>query len=193
MLVQQINAFGRTKMPKNTSENDVMAGFRLSVEITAQQINQPLAIVARGLAGMVERGEANVIVGTASEAAAMFNQLANEYEARPPRLKSHLWIEGDELSALWLCSSCETELYAPCIEDYCPICQAQLPYVELWGEQDAKKQKKAASETKYICPECATNAWAKPEAKLICGACDEPMVAEPAEEGTRGNFCSRVR
>ncbi len=59
----------------------------------------------------------------------------------------------------------------------------QLPYVELWGEQDAKKQKtKAASKTEYTCPECATNAWAKPEAKLICGECDEPMVAEPAEE-----------
>jgi len=59
----------------------------------------------------------------------------------------------------------------------------QLPYVELWGEQDAKKQKtKAASKTKYTYPECATNAWAKPEAKLICGECDEPMVAEPAEE-----------
>ncbi len=59
----------------------------------------------------------------------------------------------------------------------------ELPYVELWGDRDAKAKKtKAASKTKYTCPECATNAWAKPETKLICGECDAAMEAEPAEE-----------
>ena len=64
-----------------------------------------------------------------------------------------------------------------------------LPYVELWGDQDGKKAKKAASKTKYTCPECEANAWAKPGTSLICGACYEldderpvMMKAEPAED-----------
>ena len=41
--------------------------------------------------------------------------------------------------------------------------------------------KKAASKTKYTCPASAANAWAKPETRLVCGDCDEPMEAEPGE------------
>ena len=33
------------------------------------------------------------------------------------------------------------------------------------------KAKKAASKTKFTCPECGQNAWAKPDAALICGDC----------------------
>jgi hypothetical protein len=43
---------------------------------------------------------------------------------------------------------------------------------------------KAASKTKFTCPECGQNAWAKPDAMLICGECYEegegdiqPMLA----------------
>jgi hypothetical protein len=36
-------------------------------------------------------------------------------------------------------------------------------------EQDAK----AASKTKFTCPNCLLNAWAKPDAALLCGACYE--------------------
>ena len=69
-----------------------------------------------------------------------------------------------------------------------------LPYVELWGDA-AKAKKKAASKTKYTCPECSANAWAKPETSLICGTCYEAgywkddedrvvhMKAEPTDEG----------
>ncbi len=32
---------------------------------------------------------------------------------------------------------------------------------------------KAASKTKFICPVCRQNAWAKAHARLICGACYE--------------------
>ena len=52
-----------------------------------------------------------------------------------------------------------------------------VPYVELWADEAARK-KKAASKTKYTCPACAANAWAKPETRLICGDCAEPMLAE---------------
>ena len=49
------------------------------------------------------------------------------------------------------------------------------------------KQKKAASKTKYTCPTCGANAWAKPDTQLICGACYEQeeeitlMTPEPAQ------------
>lgn len=58
-----------------------------------------------------------------------------------------------------------------------------LAYVELWGEGEAEtRKKKAASKTKYTCPVCQTNAWAKPETNLVCGDCSETMQAEPAED-----------
>ncbi len=37
--------------------------------------------------------------------------------------------------------------------------------------EDKERQKKAASKTKYTCPRCELNAWAKPGAVLICGEC----------------------
>jgi hypothetical protein len=52
-------------------------------------------------------------------------------------------------------------------------------YVERWSEGSEKTRgKKAASKTRYACPECLTNAWAKPEVHLVCGACDARMEAE---------------
>jgi len=65
-----------------------------------------------------------------------------------------------------------------------------LPFVELWGDEAGKaKAKKAASKTRYTCPECEANAWAKPGTSLICGACYElddgrpvMMEAEPVDE-----------
>lgn len=42
----------------------------------------------------------------------------------------------------------------------------------------ATRKKKAASKTKYTCPACGLNAWAKPDARLICGECSEEMEAE---------------
>jgi predicted SprT family Zn-dependent metalloprotease len=37
---------------------------------------------------------------------------------------------------------------------------------------------KKASKTKYSCPDCGQNAWAKPAASLVCGACMAPMAAQ---------------
>lgn len=52
-------------------------------------------------------------------------------------------------------------------------------YVELWGEGDGKKRaKKAASKTKYTCPSCGLNAWAKPNVDLKCGDCDETLECD---------------
>lgn len=44
--------------------------------------------------------------------------------------------------------------------------------------------KKAASKTKYTCPSCGTNAWAKPETNLICADCfgdDDNVLMEPED------------
>ncbi len=56
-----------------------------------------------------------------------------------------------------------------------------------WQSQPfgVERKKKAASKTKYTCPSCGTNAWAKPETALICGACyeedEEITIMEPGE------------
>ena len=61
-----------------------------------------------------------------------------------------------------------------------------MPYVEFWADEAARK-KKAASKTRYTCPACGLNAWAKPEIHIVCGDCDERMNAEtPGRGGERG-------
>jgi transcription elongation factor Elf1 len=37
----------------------------------------------------------------------------------------------------------------------------------------AQAKAKNASKTKFTCPDCGQNAWAKPNALLICGSCYE--------------------
>jgi predicted SprT family Zn-dependent metalloprotease len=50
------------------------------------------------------------------------------------------------------------------------------PAVLYQDMHDAEKsRKKAESKTKYTCPSCHQNAWAKPNAALVCGTCGEPM------------------
>jgi len=39
----------------------------------------------------------------------------------------------------------------------------------------AHKRGKNASKTKYTCPDCGLNAWARPAAHLICGDCEIPL------------------
>lgn len=54
-----------------------------------------------------------------------------------------------------------------------------------WGD-DAKaaksKAKKNASKTAFECPECGLKAWAKADAKLMCGACEVHMACDAIEE-----------
>jgi hypothetical protein len=40
------------------------------------------------------------------------------------------------------------------------------------------RAKKPSSKTKFTCPDCAQNAWAKPDALLICGNCYEDGEGE---------------
>jgi predicted SprT family Zn-dependent metalloprotease len=62
----------------------------------------------------------------------------------------------------------------------------QLHWQSAPAGKDAKAKK--ASKTKFTCPDCGQNAWAKPDALLICGVCFEDsaseiclMLAEPTE------------
>jgi hypothetical protein len=54
-------------------------------------------------------------------------------------------------------------------------------YHDRGSESDISRKKKAASKTKYTCPECGLNAWAKPDAPLVCGDCSLVMQGENTE------------
>jgi SprT-like family len=56
-------------------------------------------------------------------------------------------------------------------------------YHDRAGDEDATKtrRKKAASKTKFTCPACEQNAWAKPDAHLTCTDCGEEMEPEEGE------------
>lgn len=43
---------------------------------------------------------------------------------------------------------------------------------------EAERAAKANTRAKFTCPSCALNAWAKPDANLVCGECREDMEAE---------------
>jgi len=45
-----------------------------------------------------------------------------------------------------------------------------------------KGKKKTVSKVKYTCPDCNQNAWAKPNAKLVCGNCEEIMKGAEEED-----------
>jgi hypothetical protein len=49
----------------------------------------------------------------------------------------------------------------------------RLEYASREGDPDGEGKKKMASKTKFTCAECGQNAWAKPGAQLLCGACYE--------------------
>jgi hypothetical protein len=39
-------------------------------------------------------------------------------------------------------------------------------------------RRKTASKTKYTCPDCGLNAWARPSAYLVCGDCELQIEAQ---------------
>lgn len=47
-------------------------------------------------------------------------------------------------------------------------------YHDLWGQSEGRKkvaQTKAKSKTRYTCPQCGLNAWARPDVRIICAEC----------------------
>ncbi len=49
------------------------------------------------------------------------------------------------------------------------------------GEEDG------VSKTKFTCPGCGQNAWAKPDAALMCAPCQEIMLPEGGSAGAEGD------
>ena len=47
-------------------------------------------------------------------------------------------------------------------------------------KEPGKKTKKSGLRTKYTCPGGGLNAWAKPEAALLCGECEVALEPEEA-------------
>jgi predicted SprT family Zn-dependent metalloprotease len=47
--------------------------------------------------------------------------------------------------------------------------------------ESAEAKKKKASKTKYTCPKCGANAWAKPQTKLTCGEVECNLAAMEPE------------
>jgi predicted SprT family Zn-dependent metalloprotease len=56
------------------------------------------------------------------------------------------------------------------------IANGDFLYHDQAGDEPTRK-KKAASKTKFTCPDCEQNAWAKPDANLTCGDCNVTMEA----------------
>lgn len=48
-------------------------------------------------------------------------------------------------------------------------------YQDRSAEDEKTRRKKVQSKTKYSCPGCELNAWAKPNVHLLCGECEEEM------------------
>ena len=52
-----------------------------------------------------------------------------------------------------------------------------MAYVDRWDEGRSKRrEQQSASKTKFVCPSCGANAWARPTAALVCGGCSRVMV-----------------
>jgi SprT-like family len=59
-------------------------------------------------------------------------------------------------------------------------------FADRWAEDEkaAKtRAKKAASKTAFECADCGLKAWAKADARLMCGDCETRMVSNAVEEG----------
>lgn len=50
-----------------------------------------------------------------------------------------------------------------------------IPWIARTNGDTETAKKKAASKTRYTCPDCGLNAWAKPDVKLMCGECEVGM------------------
>ena len=67
--------------------------------------------------------------------------------------------------------------FAAALADLMPF---DIPYFTQPKEKSASK-KKDLSKTKHTCPSCDAKAWAKMGSRLICGECNEDLVAEGEE------------
>jgi hypothetical protein len=72
---------------------------------------------------------------------------------------------------------CPRKLTARQMLVYTGPCPACLKAAERYRERS--RNASTHSKTKFTCPVCGLNAWAKPDAALICGNCFEDEPADP--------------
>ena len=70
---------------------------------------------------------------------------------------------------------------------------AAFLYHDRAGDAAGVRKKKAASKTRYTCPDCGLNAWAKPAIRLLCGDCNEPMRAAATDGSAPGSPIQRLQ
>ena len=59
-------------------------------------------------------------------------------------------------------------------------------YHDRMTDDNGIRQKKSASKTKYTCPICDLNAWAKPESRFVCSDCQELMQSSQGDADQSG-------
>lgn len=58
-----------------------------------------------------------------------------------------------------------------------------LPWLCWEGQGARAKKPRQPSKVKFTCEVCGSNAWGKPDLKLVCGDCVQPMIAVGATDG----------
>lgn len=53
------------------------------------------------------------------------------------------------------------------------LAEKKFKGVIAWRGQPIERVKKGSKRTKYTCPQCELNAYAKPDVMLLCGTCSE--------------------
>lgn len=61
-------------------------------------------------------------------------------------------------------------------------------YLLPWSAADfeEEKAKRPASKVKFTCPGCMANAWGKPNLRITCGSCEQPMISAADADGEDG-------
>jgi|SRR6516165_733285 hypothetical protein len=57
---------------------------------------------------------------------------------------------------------------------------AKIDYVDLWSERPVTRN----TRTKYSCPVCGANAWGKPDLRIDCRDCNQPMDRDEQQVAT---------
>ena len=64
--------------------------------------------------------------------------------------------------------------------------RSAILYHDRMTDDDGVRKKKSASKTKYTCPICGLNAWAKPESRFVCSDCQELMQSSQGDADQSG-------
>jgi hypothetical protein len=64
--------------------------------------------------------------------------------------------------------------------------------LKLDWQSKPRERTQRESKTRFTCPECGQNAWAKPDAKLVCGICEVPMKSAGSPEEVNVSYATNA-